>query len=145
MLGLILATFLAAAAAASDAGLTEAHCDILAKLPDGKIQAITVDKLKVLEQTRSSPEFSLVVPEGYGPPAIRCLRSDIIPAENDWKVLIGGYPLYIQSSSADQLVVLELSNGQFRVRFVRGTLSPDEADRMQARLDQLQEAIQSRP
>jgi hypothetical protein len=118
--------------------VTEISCDVLATGTDGKVHTI-FEGANVLEPTRIAATFSIAIPDGYYGASIRCERTDLVPAENDWKVLRAGFPLYIHDTITSQLGTLELIGGQFRFRAVAGNrMSPDQMARMQARLDQLQ-------
>jgi hypothetical protein len=68
-----------------------------------------------------------------------CGRSSIVPAANDYKVLVAGFPFDIVNDS--RIAALELSNGQVRLRMVQGTLTPEELKPVQNRLDEFQIAL----
>jgi hypothetical protein len=122
---------------------TETNCYVLARGSDGQIHNI-LDGTKVLEPTRSSATFSIVVPPGYSEASIRCERSDLVPAENDWKVVRAGYPLFIAVKQTAQIEVLELDNGQIKFETVSGPMpTQDQFNQMQKRLDQLQISMDS--
>jgi hypothetical protein len=121
--------------------ITETTCDVLATGSDDQVHTI-LEGVKVLEPTRLAATFSIAIPQGYRGASIRCQRDDLVPAENDWKVLSAGYPLYIEDTLTGQLGALELSGGQFRFRAVTGAkMTDDQIRRLQTRLDQLQTAM----
>jgi hypothetical protein len=63
-----------------------------------------------------------------------------VPAANDYKILLAGFPFNIVNES--RVAALELSGGQVRLRMVQGTLTSDEQVAVQKRLSELQSAIQ---
>ncbi len=80
-------------AASSRSGLTqfvEYGCVVLAKGPSGKIERNSSGNEGPFEPTQSLPKFSITLPPGYSDASVQCIRSDLVPAENDWKVRQGG-------------------------------------------------------
>jgi hypothetical protein len=123
--------------------VAETTCEVLATGTDGKVHTIS-EGIKVLEPTRSAATFSIAIPDGYRDAAILCRRNDLIPAENDWKVLRAGFPLTIEDTLTSQMGTLELSDGQFRFRTLAGVkMTPDQMQRVQMRLNQLQTDMDS--
>jgi hypothetical protein len=123
--------------------VTEIKCEVLATGTDGKIHTI-LEGTKVLEPTRSTAAFSIAIPDGYRDASILCGRTDLVPAENDWKVLRAGFPLTIEDTLTSQMGTLELSGGQFRFRMLTGDkMTPDQMEHVGARLDQFQTAMDS--
>jgi hypothetical protein len=130
-----------ALAAPSVPAPAETRCGALG--PHGSSPGVTVmPDLHVLAQTAAAGAFSPGLAPGS---AIECGRSDFVPAENDWKVLAAGYPLFIVDANpgADRIGVLEISDGQVRYRAIHGQFTPDEATRVQARLNAFQLHFQS--
>lgn len=130
--------------AARGAELTETRCIVLAEKPDGKVDTLP-GAIAVLVPTRTSPTFSLTLPPGYRGASVLCGRSDIVPSENDWKVLDAGYPLFISvagDGKPDRTITLEEVKGRLQVQFSEGAVTAEDETRLQARLDQLQTAIQ---
>lgn len=121
-------------------GLVETGCTVLATGPDGKIDAV-LDGMRVLEPTRTSPAFSITLPKGYRVASVRCDRSDLIPAENDWKVVRAGYPLFIHDTQFDRMIVIELDKGQFKLETIRGMPTQDQFNVLQKRMDQFQTSM----
>jgi hypothetical protein len=137
---LLAVVLLATPAAAAD--LSETTCIVMAEKPDGKVDTVLKD-IHVLEPDRTSTELVLMLPQGYSHGSVLCGRSDIVPADTDWKVLAAGYTLGISSGSGSDstLAILEIVDGRLRVRFVDGKANPDQALRIQSRLNQMQTAI----
>lgn len=122
--------------------IIEYGCNVLAKGPSGKVDRI-LPETKVLEPTQSLSEFSITLPPGYNEASVQCSRSDLVPAENDWKVLRAGYPLFITERPTGKTITIELDNGQFKVEFPQASMPPeDQLKRLQARVDQLQTSLQ---
>jgi hypothetical protein len=120
----------------------EYGCVVLAKGPNGKIERI-LPETKVLEPTQSLPKFSIALPPGYGDASVQCYRSDLVPAENDWKVVRAGYPLFITEKPTGNGITIELRNGQFAVEFAKASVpTKDQLNRLQARINQLQTSMQ---
>ena len=139
--GLILAGLLLASGPAAAQELTEFACGrSLAK--DGAQPQLVMDyALHVMAQTgdRFDPGTA---PPGTAVKAIFCARSDVIPAPSDYKVVAAGYPLMIfardrqDRAGRTRIGVLELSNGQLRMRSVgQAGFTPQMAQRIQAYLD----------
>lgn len=140
----MIALFLAALLAPAQQGLVESvtirERECYAMVQEGEqVVSVRVPGLYVIGQTARDGPFAVNVPQGA---SIACPRSSIVPAPNDWKVLVAGYPLYIMETGAPpesrRVGALELSQGQFRYRLVRGQLTAPEAERAGIRLDQLQ-------
>jgi hypothetical protein len=119
--------------------LAEGGCSALVQPEGGAVTIVNDEALRVLEQTRGNAAF---VYERKNTGAIRCLRSDIVPAVTDYKVLAAGFPFYIvhSTSAATRVGVLERSSGQFRFRMAQGELTADERERLLARLNEIQVA-----
>ena len=136
---LLLLAALAAAQPASavvDTEPTETRCDYITR--EGGRGDPPAPGLHVLAQTRGEGPFAAAVPDGA---AIRCGRSDIVPAANDWKVIAAGHPFYIvevTNAPEPRMAVLEISQGQVRYRFISGRLTEAEEPRIQARLNAFQ-------
>jgi len=77
---------------------------------NGQVKNSIVNGLSVLTMTRDQAKFVLP-PLPVKAERIYCIRSDIVPAEHDYKVVLSGFPLYI--TSGDRLAILELRNGKF--------------------------------
>ena len=134
--------FLGPAPAAESVTIAESECYAMVQNGD-EVVSTRIPGLLVIERTGGEGPFSAPdLPAGTS--AIMCPRSSIVPAPNDWKVLEAGYPLFITENRAPpesrRVGVLEVSQGQVRFRFVRGELADGEEARIQARVNQLQEA-----
>jgi hypothetical protein len=126
------------AMATSQRPLTEIRCDTLEQ-NRGRLETIQAPDLHVLAQTADGQRFAPVIPPGTA--GISCGRTSIIPAAWDDQVILLGVPLFIaELGSLRRLGVLEINNGQFRYRFIRGRAQPEE----QAQIDERVQTYQSR-
>lgn len=142
LLDILIAAVAMVGADASLSAVKESGCSAMVETLQGTVEPVDDASLKVLLQTATSSSFT------YGREktrAIRCLRSDIVPAANDYKVLGAGYPLYIVDASTPEtrIGVLEVSGGQFRFRTIQGELLSDEKQRLLLRLNEFQEAART--
>ncbi len=109
---------------------------------DGAPPQLVVDeKLHVMDQTAAKFDPGAPSP-GYVIKYIFCARSDVIPAPSDYKVVAAGYPLMIfardkeDRSGRTRIAVLEMNNGQLRMRSVgQASFTPEMARRIQTVLD----------
>ena len=89
----------------------------------------------------------LAAPEGYKISGVWCNRSDPVPTEFDYKVLLAGFPFYIFTKTSGmpyRLGVLEIKEGGV-VSFdtIEGAApTPEMLGRLQVRLDQLQTTVE---
>ena len=135
----LIATAVISKALAQDAGEpTEEKCGWFVEQPDGKTSLVDDPDLHVLAQTRDvfAPSSTLAGRKG-----IYCIRSDIVPAKNDYKLLTAGYPFNIYAVVAEQKYALglEASDGRLHARLLMGeTLPPETQARIQAYLNATQ-------
>jgi hypothetical protein len=125
---------LAGGAAATPDEQREDRCDVQAR--SGRaLQTIQMNDLHVLAQTGSDARFAPDLPSGTQ--AIVCIRSSIIPAAHDDKVLALGVPLIIaETNRPHRLGVLEINEGRYRYRLMEGTLPAADQAAVQARLQE---------
>jgi hypothetical protein len=132
-----------ASVANAKADSAEEKCIAMASGSDKKVHLV-LENFSVLEITKTHKNFSIPVPADYSGTAIQCGRLDIVPAENDWKVLQGGYPLYISHDQTETLHrrgVLTLKSGRLRFEIIDGPgLDAGQIERMGMRLDQMQKS-----
>jgi hypothetical protein len=93
--------------------------------------------LHVLEQTADGRNFQPAIPQGIS--GISCGRTSVIPAAWDDRVVSLGLFLLI-SDPAGRLGSLEIDNGRYRFRLMRGQVQPEE----QAQIDERIRLYQSR-
>jgi len=135
-------TFIAASVLAC-AGIAPVRADPLTERCAVMVQSeagIRTDFVAGFAVIGATPPLQL--PAGYDQAAaIMCDRSVLIISDDDYRVITDlAVPLYI--SSAGRTIVLEISNGQFRARTVRGELTETEIAAVQAALNRAQSMIQ---
>ena len=100
--------------------------------------------LQVIRPTEEDGAFSAEAPKGHEIVDVICGRLDIVPAPNDYKVVLAGYTLSIKDVGAghpDRFGRLEESNGQFAYKIIKGPpLTKDLEDRVAKRLQAFQSA-----
>jgi hypothetical protein len=139
----IATTLLALFANSSEAQTEPQELACGRQLEDGSGQArlVTDPALHILELTRAE-EFSPPAPPlGTTLIAFFCLRSDIVPAKNDWKVFQAGGPFLIIAdiNGERRMLVLEMENGRLRARTPSITLSDADRERLTAFLNEAQQ------
>lgn len=139
----IVVTLLALGANAARAQTEPQELACGRQLEDASGQAglVTDPALHILELTRAE-EFSPPAPPlGTTVMAFFCLRSDIVPAKNDWKVFEAGAPFFILAdiNGERRMLVLEMENGRLRARTPSFTLSGPDRERLTAFLNEAQQ------
>lgn len=132
------ATVLAAlpAAATPQSGeLREARCDML-ELHRGQVATLEARDLHVLSQTANGQRFEPVIPQGVV--GISCSRTSLVPASWDDQVLALGLPLFIAETGRSRTGLLEIDNGRYRYRVIRGQARPEEQAQIDARIQTYQ-------
>ena len=140
---LSLAVFAGAAFAASTPAaatpqreLREIRCDLLEQ-QRGQLLTIEARDLHVLAQTANGQRFEPAIPQGMA--GISCGRTSVIPAAWDDQVLMLGLPLFIaETGSPGRVGVLEVDNGRYRFRLIRGELRASEQAEIDARIQAYQ-------
>ena len=99
---------------------------------------------KVVIPTEGNAKFTIDPPPGIKIGGIMCLRDNLIPLPNDYKVLLAGYPLAIGDRGIgyfESMGIFEVVDGRLRFNMTTGKMNADQQVRVQARLDQLQKAF----
>lgn len=125
------------AAATPQSELRELRCDMIEQYR-GRVQTIEARDLHVLAQTANGQRFEPVIPQGIV--AISCNRSSLVPASWDDQVLALGLPLFIAEMGTRAYGVLEIDNGRYRYRLIRGEARPE----VQAQIDERIQMFQAR-
>jgi hypothetical protein len=126
------------AAATPQRELREIRCDYLEQ-ERGQLLTIEATDLHVLAQTADGQRFAPAVPQGMA--GISCGRTSVIPAAWYDQVLALGLPLFIaETGTRGRVGVLEIDNGRYRFRLIRGEMQPDE----QAQVDERIQSYQTR-
>lgn len=130
------------------AGFAE-HCRIIASIDNADPKKfVTADAPSMILATEGEAPFKLKMPSGYTAESVICGRLEIVPAPNDYKVVVAGYPLHILDIGAghpQRMGVLEMDAGRFRFRMTDGpALTDDLIARVGKRLDGFQNAVQAK-
>jgi hypothetical protein len=118
------------------------RCRIIAETPDNPPKYVTADAPSMIQATESEKPFKIEMPGGYKAHSVMCGRLDIVPAPNDYKIVVAGYPLYILDIGVGhptRIGALEIVGGQFRFRMIEGpALTDGLSARVQKRLEEFQ-------
>jgi hypothetical protein len=116
--------------------LREIRCDLLEQ-QRGQLLTVEATDLHVLAQTANGQRFAPAIPQGMA--GISCGRTSIIPAAWDDQVLALGLPLFIaETGTIGRVGVLEIDNGRYRFRLIRGEMQPEEQAQIDARIQAYQ-------
>jgi hypothetical protein len=122
---------------------TEGSCAVVSSDAAGSSTTIPVEALHVITATASSGPFRL--PEGSpaSAKAVMCERSSLVPALNDDKVVLAGYPFAIASGtkSGRRVLWLEMVDGKFQVSYDARVLTHEEEEAVQKRMNEFQIAL----
>ena len=120
------------------AGLALTGAPALAQSPESEIvcHAVSQDGSErtqlmgrtLIERTGDAGQFHLNVPADLEVASIVCLRTSAVPAQNDYEILLDGYPLYVIAGEGEArtTTLLEIADDQFRVRIIEGRLTAEE-------------------
>ncbi len=122
---------------------TESSCLVMTRTGDGTSHAVPLSSLHVLQATSHDGKFTLPPDAPAAPTGLLCGRSSLIPAQNDYKVLLAGLTLGIARNDLPdaRIGVLELVSGKLQFRMIDGKLTVEEMKILQPRLDTLQRKI----
>jgi hypothetical protein len=124
------------AAATPQRELREIRCDLLEQ-NRGQLLTVEAPDLHVLAQTAEGQRFEPAIPQGMA--GISCGRTSVIPAAWDDQVLALGLPLFIaETGTRGRVGVLEIDNGRYRFRMIRGETQPEEQAQIDARVQSYQ-------
>lgn len=116
--------------------LREIRCDLLEQ-DQGRLLTVEATDLHVLDQTANGQRFAPAIPRGMA--GISCGRTSVIPAAWDDRVLALGLPLFIaETGTRGRVGVLEIDNGRYRFRLIRGEAQPEEQAEIDARVQSYQ-------
>jgi hypothetical protein len=121
------------------AGHEEICNAILTREVDGKPKYFIGSTMKVIEPTEKVDKL-VVEPSGGGTVvSVSCMRDDLAPAPNDYKVLLSGYGLYIMQRGTKISGELTLKDGKAGFA-IKGGGAPDPVtqQRIDARLSAFQ-------
>lgn len=137
MLGVLIESVLMATLAVVNAGAAQESaqesCSVIAGDPE---KIVSVPTLRVMEQTAGG-DFLLPPGTPANVKAIQCHRASIIPVENDYKVLLAGFPFIIIVDDG-RLAVMEVSEHRLQFRTLEGEFSDTEIPAISAYVDYAQ-------
>jgi hypothetical protein len=127
----------------------EEKCKVIFSVTsDGKEKfVIGKDEIQVILPTENGA-FSIKRAAEGRPVSVVCGRESLVPAPNDYKVLLAGYTLMIDDTGTGHpksLGELEVVGGQLRFRMIDGAMSDAMKARIGARVDELQVAFNKKP
>lgn len=130
------------ATAAEDIANQESACDIAVQDSEGAVSYMMSKDLEVLNFTAVNTHFRINEPDDLKVLAIKCYRTDIVPAENDYKVVEAGYRLYIAVAApgeegADRISAIDKTDGKFHIRMAAGEMTKNEEKRAKKLTDWL--------
>ena len=118
---------------------------ILTKPVDGTPKFFVGGEVKVINPTERGEKYLVDAPEGFSISGIACRRNDIVPAPNDYKVLLAGYALDIGDKGAghpDRMATLQLKDGRVDFSITHGDpLSGDLDAKVKARLKDFEQKL----
>jgi hypothetical protein len=125
----------------ADATIVEHECRVMVKDELGKLVVLSAPELHVLRGAAAEGAFAPSLPPRSQ--TIICYRNTVVPAANDDEVLALGMPLILaQAGEEGRIATLEISAGQYRLRFIKGTLMPGEQASVQSKLNLFQDRSQ---
>jgi hypothetical protein len=139
----------AGSAARYIAGLMEDCRIIETKIGETPEKYYLQDSVDVINATEKDSPFKLTPSAGYQAASVTCGRRDFVPAPNDYKVVLAGYPLIIIDTGVGhpkRTASLEIVGGRFQFRQFDGERPSDDLkSRIGARLDSFQNIVQAKP
>lgn len=118
---------------------------IVTKAGDAGHKFYNVPVKGVINGTEQTEKFAPQLPAGDTATSILCVRQDLVPAPNDYKVLLAGMPLFIADKGQghpERTGVLELAGGRIQFQTINGDPPTTSLlDRLQKRLDVLQNSV----
>jgi hypothetical protein len=126
---------------ASDRELCRA---IFSKVIDGSTKYVVgSDDIKVIDKTEAADSLAIASPPGAKVVSVACRRDSIVPAPNDYKVLMHGYMLTIFAQQPEKREGdLSFENGKVTLAIKQGdSLTAREQAAVNARLAVFQKAL----
>jgi len=123
--------------------LDETSCHIVTN--DGE-NPMPLFGVSVLAQAAEPGMFGLNLPDDMGVDGLLCFRSSAVPGPDDWEVVMAGFPLYItqrRSGQRDTTTLLEITDSQFQIRIIDGSLSASDRNLAAQRLESYYTAVNS--
>jgi hypothetical protein len=126
-------------------GMEEACKMLVSKVGENPKKYYVDGDTRVVEPTEHEKQYSPQVPSGFNLEGIVCSRLDIVPAPNDYKVLIAGMNLSISDNGAGhpkRMLKFEVVDGKVQFHLVSGEPLTDELKaRINARVTAFQNVV----
>lgn len=132
-------------APAAEVPMLESSCSVLAQDLSGDEREVPLPSLHVLKQAAMPGPFKLPADAPPIASGVLCVRSTLLPAHTDYKVLLAGFRLVLVSAeSGEQRRKLELAvdGGHIQAQYRADQLTQEERRALQARLDDLQSSLE---
>src|SRR5262249_24742118 len=132
--------------ASAETPIVESSCSVLAQDISGDEREVPVPSLHVLKQAQAPGAFKLPPDAPPIVSGVLCVRSTLLPARSDYKVLLAGLRLVLVSGeSAEQRrqLALAVDGGHIQAQYRADQLTAEERRALQARLDELQTSLQN--
>lgn len=122
------------------------HCSLIATKPDENPPKYYIqNSVAVIDATERASQFVPNPSAGYRVDSVICGRREVVPAPNDYKVVVAGYPLIIFDAGPGQVgrrATLQATNGKFQFLLDKGPpLTDDLEARVNARLAAFQKYL----
>ena len=133
------------------AAVTEKLCAVMVEREDGYFSYYNTPEFSVLKATKEKKEFEFdhfsQVKDGEIVVGFSCIRSSIIPAKNDYKVLEAGYTFVIGAAepTLGVLIKLEIIDGQYSFEVIQGGLDEKHIRKIEKRLAEFQALYDQAP
>lgn len=117
------------------AELVEDGCGFVWAVDGGDAEVVEIPNLTILEASSEQETLSFEADEAIDILAVVCWRNTVIPAENDYKVVEAGKPLYLKSpgENRERTAVVEKVGGGYRLRLIDGdAFTDDEREQVKA-------------
>ena len=130
---------------AAEAPMLESSCSVLSQDLSGDERETPLPSLHVLKQTATPGPFKLPADAPPIVSGVLCVRSTLLPARGDYKVLLAGLRLVLASSDSPEQrrqLALAVDGGHIQAQYRAEQLTPEEKRALQARLDELQSRLE---
>lgn len=121
------------------------RCSVVYLADSGASTSVVLASLLVIPQTSTDQPFKLPADAPANVQAVTCGRSaSLLPAKNDYKVVVAGYLLSIVAPHGGRVGLLELVNGRLQFRMLSGEMTESETSELQVILNDSQTAMDSK-
>lgn len=96
--------------ASHGAKLVEFGCRVMISDQE-EMSALQTPELRVLDYNDDNQFVGFQAIGGFKPTAVLCVRSSVIPAPDDYQIVLGGFPFFIRVDR--RIAVLETPGGKY--------------------------------